>query len=40
VVTDHAAFFDPDVLARHAKLVVDTRNMLKGRAASGTVVRL
>ncbi len=39
VVTDHAAF-DPDLLARHAKVVVDTRNMLKGRAASGTVVKL
>ncbi len=39
VVTDHSAF-DPEILTRHAKIVVDTRNMMKGRKAAGRVVRL
>ncbi len=39
IVTDHAAF-DPQMIATHARVVVDTRNMLKGRKGPARIVRL
>jgi UDP-N-acetyl-D-glucosamine dehydrogenase len=39
VVTDHTAF-DVDMLAKKAKLIVDTRNLLKGRPVAGRLIRL
>jgi UDP-N-acetyl-D-glucosamine dehydrogenase len=39
VVTDHSAF-DPKAIAEGARLVLDTRNLLKGVAGSARVVRL
>jgi hypothetical protein len=39
VVTDHAAF-DPGLIASSAKLVLDTRNLLKGQAGPARIVRL
>ena len=38
VVTDHAAI-DWDLVAEHAPLVVDTRNVMAGRAVRGRVVK-
>ncbi len=39
VVTDHSAF-DAKLVAKHAKVVIDTRNMLKGLTGPARIVRL
>jgi UDP-N-acetyl-D-glucosamine dehydrogenase len=39
VVTDHAVL-DRELIARHARLIVDTRNALKGLPCTGRLVRL
>jgi UDP-N-acetyl-D-glucosamine dehydrogenase len=39
VVTDHAAF-DPKLIATSAKLVLDTRNLLKGLSGPARIIRL
>ncbi len=39
IITDHSAF-DWTVIGEHARLIVDTRNALKGRAARARVVTL
>ncbi|MSR75398.1 MAG: nucleotide sugar dehydrogenase [Planctomycetes bacterium] len=39
VVTDHTAF-DIALIAEHARLIVDTRNLMKGRSVKGRLVRL
>jgi len=37
IVTDHRVF-DYDLVLRHARLIVDTRNALRGRSTTGAVV--
>ena len=39
IVTDHAGF-DINLIAEHARLLVDTRNLMKGRSVKGRLVRL
>jgi UDP-N-acetyl-D-glucosamine dehydrogenase len=39
VVTDHAAF-DPKTVASHARVVLDTRNLLKGLSGPARIVRI
>ncbi len=39
VITDHSAL-DWDLIGAHARLIVDTRNALRGRAVRARVVKL